>query len=106
MTLTVGVRKAIVDKFKLTRKSPLQDRLQVLTQLGTIGATGPGAASEQILNFLVNKVKGANRGRNLSSFTLAATELPPALMNNVDRCLRAFAAVSRNHRGKPVRAMS
>ena len=82
LTLTVGVRKAIVDKFKLTRKSPLQDRLQVLTQLGTIGATGPGAASEQIFRFLVNKVKGANADK-LKFAYLGGNDLPAALMNNV-----------------------
>src|SRR6476620_3309162 len=55
MTLSVVLRKAIVDKLGLTRQSPLAARLKALTQLGTIGATGPGAASEQIFKFLVKK---------------------------------------------------
>src|SRR5207245_6942162 len=48
MTLSVVLRKAIVDKLGLTRQSPLDARFKALRQLGTIGATGPGAASEQI----------------------------------------------------------
>src|SRR6476661_10512163 len=56
LTLSIGVRKAIADKFKVTRKSPLNDRIKVLTQLDTIGATSPGAASEQIIKFLVKKI--------------------------------------------------
>src|ERR1043166_9365587 len=55
ITLSVVLRKAIVDKLGLTRQSPLAQRLKALTQLGTIGATGPGAASEQIFRFLVKK---------------------------------------------------
>src|SRR5512132_3428915 len=55
ITLSVVLRKAIVDRLGLTRQSPLQARLAALTQLGTIGATGPGAASEQIFKFLVKK---------------------------------------------------
>ena len=58
LTLSIAVRKPIVDKFKLNRSSPLNDRVKVLTQLGTIGATSPGAVSEQIFKFLVPKVKG------------------------------------------------
>src|SRR6266481_3137025 len=58
MTLSVVLRKAIVDKLGLTRQSPLPERLKALTQLGTIGATGPGAASEQIFKFLVKKAGG------------------------------------------------
>ena len=42
MTLGIAVRKAIADKHKLTRESPLNERLKVLTELGTIGATSPG----------------------------------------------------------------
>lgn len=87
LTLTVGVRKAIADKFKVTRKSPLAERLRVLTQLGTIGATGPGAASEQIFRFLVAKVKGANPDK-LKFAYLGGNDLPAALMNNV---IDAFA---------------
>jgi len=87
LTLTVGVRKAIADKFKVTRKSPLAQRLQVLTQLGTIGATGPGAASEQIFRFLVAKVKGASPEK-LKFAYLGGNDLPSALMNNV---IDAFA---------------
>ncbi|MGH7812059.1 MAG: ABC transporter substrate-binding protein, partial [Candidatus Binatia bacterium] len=58
LTLSVAVRKAIADKFKVTRQSPLNDRLKVLAQLSVIGATSPGAVSEQIFKFLVAKVKG------------------------------------------------
>ena len=81
LTLSIAVRKAIADKFKVTRQSPLNDRLKVLTQLGTIGATSPGAVSEQIFKFLVAKVKGDPK--KLKFVYLGGTELPPALMNNV-----------------------
>jgi ABC-type nitrate/sulfonate/bicarbonate transport system substrate-binding protein len=81
LTLSIAVRKAIVDKFKLNRSSPLNDRIKVLAQLGTIGATSPGAVSEQIFKFLVAKVKG-DPGK-LKFVYLGGTELPPALMNNV-----------------------
>jgi ABC-type nitrate/sulfonate/bicarbonate transport system substrate-binding protein len=74
-------RKPIVDKFKLNRSSPLNDRVKVLTQLGTIGATSPGAVSEQIFKFLVPKVKGDPN--KLKFVYLGGTELPAALMNNV-----------------------
>ena len=57
-TLSIALRKAITDKFKLSRNSPLNDRIKVFTELGTIGATSPGAVSEQIFKFLVLKVKG------------------------------------------------
>jgi ABC-type nitrate/sulfonate/bicarbonate transport system substrate-binding protein len=81
MTLSVAVRKAIVDKLGLTRESPIETRLQALTQLGTIGATGPGAASEQIFRFLVKKAGGIP---SLLKFVyIGAPELPTALMNNV-----------------------
>jgi len=43
MTLSVVLRKALVDKLGVTRESPIGARLKALTQLGTIGATGPGA---------------------------------------------------------------
>ncbi|HYA28179.1 MAG TPA: ABC transporter substrate-binding protein [Acidobacteriota bacterium] len=81
LTLSIAVRKAIVDKFKLTRTSPLNDRIRVLTQLGTIGATSPGAVSEQIFKFLVPKVKGDPK--KLKFAYLGGNELPAALMNNV-----------------------
>jgi ABC-type nitrate/sulfonate/bicarbonate transport system substrate-binding protein len=87
LTLTVGVRKAIAEKFKVTRKSPLPDRLRVLTQLGTIGATSPGAVSEQIFRYLINKAK-PGAGDKLKFVFLGGNELPPALMNNV---IDAFA---------------
>ncbi len=86
LTLSIAVRKAIADKFKVTRQSPLNDRLKVLTQLGTIGATSPGAISEQIFKFLVPKVKGDPK--KLKFVYLGGTELPAALMNNV---IDAFA---------------
>lgn len=55
LTLSVTVRKEIVDRFELNRESPLEDRMKVLTQLGTIGVSSPGAASQQIFKFLVKK---------------------------------------------------
>src|ERR1043166_3959764 len=81
ITLSVVVRKAIVDKLGLTRQSPLPARLTALTQLGTIGATGPGAASEQIFKFLVKKAGAI--ATILKFVYIGAPELPPALMNNV-----------------------
>jgi ABC-type nitrate/sulfonate/bicarbonate transport system substrate-binding protein len=81
MTLGITVRKAIVDKFKLTRKSPLNDRLKVLTQLGTIGATSPGAVSEQIFKFLVKKA-GGNPAK-LKFAYLGGNELVPAMANDI-----------------------
>ncbi len=87
ITLSIGVRKAIADKFKVTRKSPLNERIKVLTQLDTIGATSPGAASEQIIRFLVRKI-GADPSK-LKFAYLGGTELPAALMNNV---IDAFAS--------------
>ena len=81
VTLGIAVRKAIADKHKLTRKSPLNERLKVLTQLGTIGATSPGAVSEQIFKFLVRKVGGDPS--KLKFAYLGGNELVPALMNNV-----------------------
>ncbi|HEY7163847.1 MAG TPA: ABC transporter substrate-binding protein [Candidatus Binatia bacterium] len=86
ITLSVVVRKAIVDKLGLTRQSPLNQRLKALTQLGTIGATGPGAASEQIFRFLVKK---AGAGATVLKYVyIGAPELPPSLMNGV---IDAFA---------------
>jgi ABC-type nitrate/sulfonate/bicarbonate transport system substrate-binding protein len=81
MTLGITVRKAIVDKFNLTRKSPLDERLKVLTQLGTIGATSPGAVSEQIFKFLVKKA-GGDPAR-LKFAYLGGNELVAAMANNV-----------------------
>jgi ABC-type nitrate/sulfonate/bicarbonate transport system substrate-binding protein len=81
MTLSVVLRKAIVDKLGLTRESPIEARIKALTQLGTIGATGPGAASEQIFKFLVKKAGGI--GTILKFVYIGAPELPPSLMNNV-----------------------
>ena len=81
MTLSVVLRKPIVDKLGLTRDSPIKARLEALTQLSTLGATGPGAASEQILRFLVAKAGGMP---SLLKFVyIGAPELPAALMNNV-----------------------
>ena len=81
MTLSVVLRKAIVDKLGLTRQSPIGERLKALTQLGTIGATGPGAASEQIFKFLVKKAGAI--ATILKFVYIGAPELPPALMNDV-----------------------
>src|SRR5262244_2482712 len=81
LTLSIAVRKAIADKFKVTRSSPLNDRIKVLTEVGTIGATSPGAVSEQIFKFLVPRVKGDPS--KLKFAYLGGTELPAALMNNV-----------------------
>jgi ABC-type nitrate/sulfonate/bicarbonate transport system substrate-binding protein len=81
MTLGVTVRRAIVDKLGLTRESPIQARLKALTQLGTIGATGPGAASEQVIKFLIKKA-GAT-ATVLKFVYIGAAELPASLMNDV-----------------------
>ncbi len=81
MTLSVVLRKEIVDKLGLTRESPIATRLSALTQLGTIGATGPGAASEQIFKFLVKKAGAI--ATILKFVYIGAPELPAALMNNV-----------------------
>ena len=81
MTLSVVLRKAIVDKLGLTRESPIDARIRALTQLGIIGATGPGAASEQIFKFLVKKAGGI--GTILRFVYIGAPELPASLMNNV-----------------------
>ena len=87
LTLSIGVRKAIADEFKVTRQSPLNDRIKVLTQLKIIGATSPGAVSEQIIKFLVRKI-GGDPGK-LKFVYLGGAELPAALMNNV---IDAFAS--------------
>lgn len=82
-TLTLGltVRRDIVDKFKLTRESPLEERLKLLPKLGTIGATSPGAVSEQIFKYLVKRVGGSPE--KLKFVFLGGAELPAALMNNI-----------------------
>src|SRR5882724_6777937 len=77
MTLSVVLRKAIVDKLGLTRESPIEARLKALTQLGTLGATGAGAASEQIIRFLVAKAGGDPT--KLKFVYIGAPELPAAL---------------------------
>jgi NitT/TauT family transport system substrate-binding protein len=87
LTLSIGVRKVIADEFKVTRKSPLNDRIKVLTQLKIIGATSPGAVSEQIIKFLVKKIGGDPS--KLKFAYLGGAELPVALMNNV---IDAFAS--------------
>src|SRR4030095_15878442 len=81
MTLVLTLRKAIVDKLGLTRESPIGARLKALTQLGTIGATGPGAASEQVIKFLVKKA-GAS-ATVLKFVYIGAAELPASLINDV-----------------------
>jgi NitT/TauT family transport system substrate-binding protein len=86
LTLSLAVRKEIADKFKLTRKSPLSARLKVLSQLGPIGATSPGAVSEQIFKFLVTKAGGD--ASKLKFVYLGGPQIPASLMNNV---IDAFA---------------
>jgi ABC-type nitrate/sulfonate/bicarbonate transport system substrate-binding protein len=81
MTLSVVLRKPLVEKMGLTRDSPIDKRISALTQLGTIGATGPGAASEQIFKFLVKKAGAI--ATILKFVYIGAPELPAALMNNV-----------------------
>jgi NitT/TauT family transport system substrate-binding protein len=81
LTLSVVIRKAIVDKWGLTRESPIDARLKALLQLGNIGATSPGAASEQIFKFLAKKAGGDPT--KLKFAYLGAAELPASLMNNV-----------------------
>lgn len=86
LTLSLAVRKEIADKFKVTRKSPLDARLKVLSQLGPIGATSPGAVSEQIFKFLVAKAGGDPA--KLKFVYLGGPQIPASLMNNV---IDAFA---------------
>ena len=81
MTVSVAIRKDIVEKAKLTRQSPLKERLQLLTQLKIIGATSPGAISEQVFKFLVKKIGGNPDG--FKFVYLGAEQLPVALMNNL-----------------------
>jgi NitT/TauT family transport system substrate-binding protein len=81
LTLSVVLRKAIVDKLGLNRESPIDARLKALLQLGTIGATSPGAVSEQIFKFLAKKAGGDPA--KLKFAYLGAAELPASLMNNV-----------------------
>jgi NitT/TauT family transport system substrate-binding protein len=81
LTLSVALRRAIVDKLGLNRESPIDARLKSLLQLGTIGATSPGAVSEQIFKFLVKKAGGDPA--KLKFAYLGAAELPASLMNNV-----------------------
>ncbi|HEY1268313.1 MAG TPA: ABC transporter substrate-binding protein [Candidatus Binatia bacterium] len=81
MTLSVVLRKALVDKMGLTRQSPIEARIRALTSLATIGATGPGAASEQIFKFLVKKAGAI--ATVLKFVYIGAPELPAALMNDV-----------------------
>lgn len=87
-TITVGVavRREIADKFKVNRDSPLNDRIKVLNHIGTIGATSPGAVSEQIFKYLVKRVGGSPE--KLKFVFLGGTELPASLMNNI---IDAFA---------------
>src|SRR5438034_3609099 len=91
MTLSVDLRKAVVDKLGVTRESPIGARLKALTQLGTIGATGPGAASEQIFKFLVKK---AGAGGTVLKFVYIGAPTPSFADEQCDRRLRALAAVS------------
>lgn len=86
LTLSLAVRKEIADKFKVTRKSPLDARLKVLSQLGPIGATSPGAVSEQIFKFLVGKAGGDPA--KLKFVYLGGPQIPTSLINNV---IDAFA---------------
>lgn len=81
LTLSIAIQKEIVDKFKLTRQSPLSERLKVLTRLGPIGATSPGAVSEQIFKFLVAKSGGDPS--KLKFVYLGGPQLPASLMNKV-----------------------
>ena len=81
LTLSVVIRKELADKFKLTRKSPLNARIKALSQLGPIGATSPGAVSEQIFKFLVTKSGGDPS--KLKFVYLGGPQLPASLMNNV-----------------------
>jgi len=84
--LSVTVRKAIAEKFKVTRNSPIAERMKVLTQLGPLGATSPGAVSEQIIKFLVGKIKG--NPDKLKFVYLGGPQLGSSLMNDV---IDAFA---------------
>ena len=86
VTLSITVNKEIVDRAGLTRESPLEDRLKLLTQLHTIGVTSPGAVSHQIFKFLISKVGGDPD--KLKFAFLGGAQLPAALINNV---VQAFA---------------
>ena len=52
LTLSIAVRKAIVDKFKLTRSSSLNDRIKVLAQLAPSEQPVPAPSQSRSLNFL------------------------------------------------------
>lgn len=78
MTVSFVVQRSIVEKLRLTRESPLTDRLKVLTQLKTIGATSPGAVGVQIVKFLAKKVGGDPD--KFKFVYLDGSDLPSALM--------------------------
>ncbi|MBI4526235.1 MAG: ABC transporter substrate-binding protein [Deltaproteobacteria bacterium] len=82
VTMSVAVRKSIADKFGVSRDSPIDARIKVLTQLGPIGATSPGSASEQVVKFLVSKL-GPHAADKLKFVYLGGTELPSSLINGV-----------------------
>ena len=86
VTLSIAVNKEVVDRAGLTRESPLEDRLKLLTQLHTIGVTSPGSVSYQIFKFLIRKVGGDPD--KLKFAFLGGAQLPSALINNV---IQAFA---------------
>lgn len=81
MTLSITVRKEIADRFKLTRESPLEERLKAVRNLGTIGGINPGGMSSQIFKFLVKKAGG--EPEKLKFIYIGGRELPAALMNNL-----------------------
>ena len=86
LTLGVTVRKQIADERGLTRESPLEERMNLLPQLGTIGGTSPGAVSEQIFKYLMTRM-----GEDPASLTFAylgGAQLPAAL---ADGAIDAFA---------------
>jgi NitT/TauT family transport system substrate-binding protein len=86
ITLSVTVSKEVVDRAGLTRESPLEDRMKLLTRLQTIGVTSPGAVSYQIFKFLIRKAGGDPD--KLKFAFLGSPQLPPSLMNNI---IQAFA---------------
>jgi NitT/TauT family transport system substrate-binding protein len=86
VTLSVTVLKEIVDQAGLTRESPLEERMRLLTRLQTIGVTSPGAVSYQIFKFLIRKAGGDPD--KLKFAFLGSPQLPPSLMNNI---IQAFA---------------
>lgn len=94
LTLSIALRRAITDKFKVTRASPLNDRIRVLTELSTIGATSPGAVSEQLSSFWCRKRR---RSKQAQVRRPRRHRIGTRAHEQRDRCLGAIAAVGGTH---------